>query len=72
MNRVRRSLSAELARRLTSLAPRPLTTCFRATGGSEAPIQNVPSDPRVVTSGADRKLQGTGGPGRAILRLAGL
>jgi acetylornithine/succinyldiaminopimelate/putrescine aminotransferase len=26
----------ELARLLTSLAPRPLTTCFRATGGSEA------------------------------------
>jgi 4-aminobutyrate aminotransferase-like enzyme len=27
---------SELARLLTSLAPRPLTTCFRATGGSEA------------------------------------
>src|SRR3954463_10820377 len=26
----------ELARLLASLAPRPLTTCFRATGGSEA------------------------------------
>jgi acetylornithine/succinyldiaminopimelate/putrescine aminotransferase len=26
----------ELARLLVSLAPRPLTTCFRATGGSEA------------------------------------
>jgi acetylornithine/succinyldiaminopimelate/putrescine aminotransferase len=26
----------ELARLLTSLTPRPLTTCFRATGGSEA------------------------------------
>jgi acetylornithine/succinyldiaminopimelate/putrescine aminotransferase len=26
----------ELARLLTSVAPRPLTTCFRATGGSEA------------------------------------
>ena len=26
----------ELARLLTSLAPRPLRTCFRATGGSEA------------------------------------
>jgi 4-aminobutyrate aminotransferase-like enzyme len=26
----------ELARLLASLAPRPVTTCFRATGGSEA------------------------------------
>jgi Aminotransferase class-III len=51
----------ELARLLTSLAPRPLTTCFRATGGSEAvdlATTRTPSTTSAVAMGCSYQPKG--------------